>query len=244
MAARAEFGVEVLGGFRVHLGERLLVLRPSCRRLVALLSVTGPQLRVDAAATLWPDLPAARAASNLRTAVWRLRQDVEGLVLGEGGLLRTADVAGDLAEVREWARCTLSGDQLAPTPRHAARELLPGWGDAWLVEPREELRLLQLHALEASAQRLLQAGRLAEACRSALGAVMMDPLRESATRLLIEIQVREGNTADALRSFRRFRQLLDRELDAGPSPAITALVAPLVRPHPSATAGAGSARGR
>ncbi|HSV65868.1 MAG TPA: BTAD domain-containing putative transcriptional regulator [Mycobacteriales bacterium] len=228
MAARQEIRLELLGVFRLRYAQTAVVLRPSSRRLIALLAVTGTQARLDAAARLWPDLLQARAASNLRTAAWRIRQDACGLLVSEGDVLRLEELSCDLTEVRDWARRTVAGEQLSHLPEHAAAELLPRWSDEWLIEPREELRLLQLHALEALAQRLLMAGRLAEACTHALTAVMMDPLRESATRLLIEIHLREGNTLDAVRRFHRFEELLDQELDVAPSPAITSLVAPLI----------------
>jgi Bacterial transcriptional activator domain len=68
-----------------------------------------------------------------------------------------------------------------PPPDSVALELLPGWVDTWLMEAREELRLLQLHALEACAQRLLLGGRVGEAASAALTAVGIDPFREALT---------------------------------------------------------------
>ncbi|MGH4010092.1 MAG: AfsR/SARP family transcriptional regulator [Pseudonocardiaceae bacterium] len=100
----------------------------------------------------------------------------------------------------------------------------PGWGDDWLVESREELRLLQLYALEAASQRLLVAGRFGEAAGLALAALGLDPLRESANRLLIEIHLRDGNRPDALRQFHKYQQRLRLEMDIAPGPSLTALI--------------------
>jgi DNA-binding SARP family transcriptional activator len=111
-----------------------------------------------------------------------------------------------------------------PLPHGVALELLPGWADDWLIEAREELRLLQLYAFETCAQRLLQGGRCGEAAGLALNALNLDPLRESANRILIEIHLRDGNRLDALRQFRKYEQLLRRELDIEPGPTLTALV--------------------
>jgi DNA-binding SARP family transcriptional activator len=152
---------------------------------------------------------------------------VPNLVVIEGDELRLGDLTCDLDVVRDWARRTVVGEQPWPLPEHASAELLPSWSEEWLIEPREELRLLQLHALELAAQRFLMSGRLAEACSAALSAVMMDPFRESATRLLIEIHIREGNALDALRRYHRYRELLEREVGVDPSPAVMALVASL-----------------
>ena len=107
------------------------------------------------------------------------------------------------------------------------RELLPGWGDSWLIEPREELRLLQMHALESAAQGWLIGGQLPRAAACAQSAVRMDPLRESANRLLLEIYLREGNRADALRQYDSYCETLRREIGLPPGPAIAALLSTL-----------------
>lgn len=235
--------LELLSAFCVRYGDHAVDLRPSARRLIALLAVAGPHSRSDAASSLWPDVSRARAASNLRTARWRLRQDAPGLLLDEGGVLGLGNVDCDLTEVREWAQRTIAGEQ-GEIPEHGTAELLPGWGDVWLIEQREELRLLQLQALEASAERLLTGGRLAAACRNAHAAAMMDPLRESAARLLIEIHVREGNLRDAVLRFHRFQHLLAEELGVQPSPAMTSLVAPFLKPESGSPRRIARSRGR
>jgi DNA-binding SARP family transcriptional activator len=113
-------------------------------------------------------------------------------------------------------------------PRVAGKDLLPSWGDLWLIEPREHLHMLQVHALEASSERFLLAGRFGEASDCALRAATLDPLRESAVRLLIEVLIREGNIADALARYLRFSQRLQREVNAEPGVALKSLVAPLL----------------
>lgn len=223
------FEVTVLGGFAAHRGASRLGLKPSAQRLVALLAVEGERSRLDAAALLWTDLSQDRAMGNLRTVLWRLRRDSPGLIGEEGDTLRLAADHVDLRSVRAWADAVLfREDHIQPVPDHTGRDLLPGWGDEWLMEPREELHLLQLHALEAAAQRLMNMGRLGEACSRALAAVRMDPLRESAARLVIEIHIREGNRVDAIRRFRRFETHLRDEVNSEPSPALIALVAHLL----------------
>jgi DNA-binding SARP family transcriptional activator len=222
-----EYVLSVLGGFRLEQAAVFVALPVSCKRLVALLAVDGPQSRAEAAAKLWPDGSQDRAAANLRTVIWRLRRLAEDLLAVQGDLLDLRLVRCDLDLVRDWVRAVVPGDQPWPLPQHVGAELLPTWGEEWLVEPREELRLQELHALESAAQGFLLAGRFAEACSTALTAVGMDPLRESSTRLLIEIHMREGNTLEALRRFLRFRSLLEREAGVEPSPAVTALVSSL-----------------
>jgi DNA-binding SARP family transcriptional activator len=200
------------------------------------LAMQGVLPRSKAAGLLWRDVTEARALANLRTVLWRARQDCPGLVLEDGENLRVSDVQVDLPEVRAWAwRALRAEDPWMPLPQGAALELLPSWEDDWLIEVREELRLLQLYAFETCAQRLLLGGRCGEAAGLALNALNLDPLRESANRILIEIHLRDGNRLDALRQFRKYERLLRQELDIEPGPALTALVGSMFTPGTTVT---------
>ncbi len=219
--------IRVLGTFTAVVGGRRVVVRPSAARVLAVLAVRGALARPDAAGLLWPDLTHDRALANLRTALWRVRLDAPGFVHDGGDVLGLGEVRVDLAALREWSWRALRDEEPADFPDVSAADLLPGWGDEWLVQPREELQLLRLHALEASSRRLLQEGRLGEAASHALTAVIIDPLRESANRVLIEVHLHGDNRSDALRQFRRYAHLLRSELQTAPGPGLTALIAPL-----------------
>jgi DNA-binding SARP family transcriptional activator len=233
---RHDPSLQLLGRFTVWTEGHRLLLRPTAQRLVALLAVHGALSRSRAAGLLWRNSTEARALANLRTVLWRARQDCPGLVLEDGDNLRVSDVQVDLVEVRAWAwRALRAEDPWMPLPQGAALELLPGWADEWLIEIREELRLLQLYALETCAQRLLLGGRCGEAAGLALNALNLDPLRESANRIVIEIHLRDGNRLDALRQFRRYKRLLRQELNIEPGPTLTALVGSVFSPGATAT---------
>lgn len=237
-----EIAIRLLGGFSVRSAGVPIVLRPSVRRLVALLAVTEEADRVDVAATLFSELPAQRAQGNLRTILWRLQDDFDGLVREQAGCLTVQASSVDYHEVHTWSLAVVQRvDVDIRLPREAGRDLLPTWGEPWLIEPREHLHLLQVHALEAAAERFLLAGRFGEASDCALRASILDPLRESAIKLLIDVLVREGNVADALSRYARFAQRLRQEVNAEPGIALKSLVAPLLAagyryPH-SRTAG-------
>ncbi len=220
--------IRTIGTFTATARGRRLVVRPSVARLLAVLAVRGPLTRPDASGALWPDLSHRRALANLRTALWRARVDAPGFVRDDGDVVALDDVQVDLAALREWAWEALrEGQHLRDAPDVHSDDLLPGWSDEWLVQPREELRLLRLYALEASSKRLLQAGRLGEAASHALAAVGIDPLRESANRMLIEVHLSGENRSAALRQYRRYAQLLRGEMQTEPGPGLTALVSPL-----------------
>jgi DNA-binding SARP family transcriptional activator len=221
--------LQLLGRFAASADGHRLLLRPTTQRLVALLAVQGDLPRSKAAGLLWGHLTEERALGNLRTVLWRARRDCPGLISEEGDNVRVTDAQVDLLEVHAWAwRALRAEEPWMPLPQGAALELLPGWPDQWLIDLREELRLLQLYAFETGAQRLLLAGRCGEAAGLALSALNLDPFRESANRILIEIHLRDGNKLDALRQFRKYEQLLRRELNIEPGPILTALVGALV----------------
>jgi DNA-binding SARP family transcriptional activator len=96
-------------------------------------------------------------------------------------------------------------------------DLLPDWRDEWLVDDREEVRQLRLHALEELSGEFSAAGRHAEAIQAALAAVRLEPLRETAHAALIRAHLAEGNRSEALRQYYRCRNALAAMLDAEPS---------------------------
>jgi DNA-binding SARP family transcriptional activator len=112
-------------------------------------------------------------------------------------------------------------------PARLTGELLPDWYDDWVLIERERLRQLSLHALEALGERLLGTARLGGALEAALAAIAMEPLRESAHRLLIRIHLTEGNAAEAIRQFDLCRRLFREQLGLEPSPQLAQLVSNL-----------------
>jgi DNA-binding SARP family transcriptional activator len=108
-----------------------------------------------------------------------------------------------------------------------AGDLLNDWYDSWVIEHRERLRQLRLHALESLSVRQLERGEVTAAIESALAAVAAEPLRESANRVLIRAHLKEANNAEALRQYERFRLLLFQELGIWPSAQLEELMAPV-----------------
>ncbi|MFE7546606.1 AfsR/SARP family transcriptional regulator [Streptomyces gardneri] len=102
--------------------------------------------------------------------------------------------------------------------------LLPQWPDEWLVLERERWDQVRLHALEGLAQRLRRDGEYLAALQTALTATQIDPIRETAQRILIEIHIAEGNTACAVKRYKEYQRLLRQELEVEPSPLMTRLV--------------------
>lgn len=99
------------------------------------------------------------------------------------------------------------------------RPFLAGAVGAWVEEQRRDLALLHVRALELAGLAALHigGGELATAERAARRLVQLTPLRESGTRLLMEVLGRQGNRADALLAYEHLRARLREELGVAPS---------------------------
>jgi DNA-binding SARP family transcriptional activator len=109
-------------------------------------------------------------------------------------------------------------------------DLLPEWFDEWLLLERDRWNQVRVHALEAQAERLLGLGNYSQAVEAALAAVSVEPLRESAHRLLIRVHAAEGNWSEALSQYQRYRGLVHRELRITPTDLMEKLMT-MLAPH-------------
>ena len=226
--------VSVLGtfGFSAADGSRP-ALSGGSQRLLAYLALRSESVaRTSAAAALWPDATDDRACSSLRSALARLGSTTkDAIAVTDGDLKLADDVQVDIRASQGVARSLLDPD-VAPTVSKLgataitvlSRDLLPDWYDDWVVPEAEEWRQLRLHALESLSDLLTIEERYAHAMGAALAALRVEPLRESANAAVIRVHLAEGNQADALRDFRRYRALLQRELGVEPTPDLFELV--------------------
>lgn len=225
--------LQLLGAFRLTENSGTTIpLRHGEQRPVALLAVRGAHCRSSAAAYLWPATEEPRARANLRSVLSRVRA-LTDLVHQDGDVLYLSAVSVDYMEVKTWSEQILRADPttaLGDPPQPVDQALLPTWDEQWLESPREELRMLELDALEVAATRLVAFGRLALASSLVRTATRLDPLRESASRVLIEIHMREGNTSAAITEYRRIQQVVMDETGTRPNPSLTALMASLSPP--------------
>lgn len=242
-----DFKLKLLDGFALEQDGRVLRMPHSVRRVVAFLGVRGRSCRTEVAGSLWPDVPETKAHASLRTVLWRLqrltpRPLITGRpvheVLADGrvvecdgleSLALSATVDIDVTTFIATARAVLADgtgglDESPLSTLDIMGELLPGWYEDWVLFERERLRQLQMHALEALAERLTAAGRHAGAIEAAMAAVRLDPLRESATRALISAHLAENNVVEAVRRYQAFRDRLAGELGVAPSADLARLV--------------------
>jgi DNA-binding SARP family transcriptional activator len=222
----------LLGGFTLLRENEEIVLPMSAQRLVALLALRErPLSRAYLAGLLWPDYSGERSLADLRTALWRANHSRASVVTTTG--MRLSLRAGVQVDVR--ALTALGRGASDPAKSVVAElqgmswfelslDLLPDWYDDWLVDDREGVRQLRLHALESLTGELSNRGRHAEAILAALAAVRLEPLRETAHAALIRAHLAEGNRSEAQRQFYRCRDLLAAELAVEPSESIRRLI--------------------
>lgn len=210
----------VLGRFSCRSAGRPLILAPRGERLLAFLALHRTAARRDQVyGALWGDSSDCRAASNLRSTLWRLpRPDANPLIeVADGYLGLAPHVTVDLWRVE-------AGETEGREDHLLAGDLLPGWDEEWVAAERERYRQLRLHALEDLCADRRTAARYSDALRLGLVAVQSEPLRETAHRHVIEVHLAEGNAGEALRQYDHFRKLLHAELGLPPSPAMRRLV--------------------
>ena len=221
----------LLGGpFVIKNGRRLEIPEGSKRLVVFVTLNSGRISRRYAAGTLWPCGDDERAAGNLRSALWRLRgAGIDVLHARRCILFLDPEVSVDITQLSRWATRVIDGSAdgsdlgtLDLNPE--ALGLLPGWYDDWVIFERERLRQRLLHAMESLVRQLISRGLFADAMEMAMTAVGVDPLRESAQRVLIEAHLAEGNFVEAHRAYMAYDEMLAAELGVSPSVELAEIV--------------------
>lgn len=203
-----------------------------------------PISRNEMIEAIWPEEQPVDPAAALRTQLSRLRAALgtEALAGRDTVELRLpenvwVDVEAADATMRA-ARASLAAhawedawSQAHVTLNIAGRPFLAGFEVAWARETREELRELELRAMEAIAEAGIGLGgsELDGARRSARALIRAAPYRESGYVSLMRALVASGNRAEALRTYDELRRLLADELGSAPGAEAQALHGKLLR---------------
>jgi DNA-binding SARP family transcriptional activator len=228
--------LNLLGGFTLWLDSQRLDLPLHSQRLLAFLALHERSLqRTYIAGNLWGDYAEDRALANLRTALARLPRGVDRMVHRIGRQLALVDrVSVDFHETSALVRRIIDRDDTAlrlhGIHRRLTIDILPDWYEDWVLAEQERYRELRLRALEALCDAFTSAQDFPAAAEAGLAAVAGEPLRESAQRALIRAYLAEGNQAAAVRQYRRFHSLLDREMGLAPSASLAELVPIITTP--------------
>jgi DNA-binding SARP family transcriptional activator len=222
--------------FEFTYAGRRLSLPMGAQRLLAFLALQEDGAhRTAVAERLWPDCTPSRAAANLRSALCYGRRigSVNVIESVDQRVLLASSIQVDLRAAWESARQVTSEGLPLPADWEAligdlSRELLPGWTEDWLTLERERWDQMRVYALEGLAQQFQRAERYLPALQAALAAIAIDPIRETAHRIVVEVHIAEGNVASAIKRYQGYRDLLQREVRVAPSPRMTQLIQDLI----------------
>jgi TolB-like protein/lipopolysaccharide biosynthesis regulator YciM len=218
----------LLGNFALRLPNGQIAELPGQkdRALLAVLALNAgvPQSREKLAGLLWSDRGDAQARDSLKHALTRIRQclgDALSSAIVADRQTAHLDPAALSSDVVRFERLMRENTPEALTQACALcrGDLLdgisirdPGFED-WLQA--ERLRLRRLH--EDALTRLLAPSLPAQTRESAARQLLaLDPLREAATRALMQIYAERGETAQAIRLFEGLRDRLHAELGVKP----------------------------
>jgi DNA-binding SARP family transcriptional activator len=224
--------IRLLGRARANWGGR--ELRFGSRNawgLLALLALRPrPRPRESIAADLWPDGgPSSTAA--LRQALWLMRTGFAEVGANPDVLLEVDDdVIGlrpdlpvDLDAVRFEAMALAGPARCEEAASLYGGDLAEGLSQECFARDRERLGDLFEDVLASVAATLLARRDLDAARNAALRLVALDPLREEAHAVLIEVYSWLGTRSQVGRQYRRLRAVLREELGVDPLPETEAV---------------------
>lgn len=240
-----ELRIELLGGFRITVGSRVLdesdwYLRKA-KSLVKLL-VLAPNHRMHRGQivdVLWPEFGPDSAANNLHKALHMARRALEpdlptktpSLYLHMSGEFVTLDSPYPLWIDVEAFRAAAERAALANDPEAYEEALSLYTGDLlpedryedWAIRQREQLQEAHGALLLDLADIREQRGEIDAAIEVLRQVVAADPAHEQAQGGLMRLLTQAGYRQLALRQYQQLRDALRRELDAEPDAGIQKL---------------------
>jgi DNA-binding SARP family transcriptional activator/pimeloyl-ACP methyl ester carboxylesterase len=231
--------LSLLGPFSIERDGPVTLRNKKAQALVAFLAMTPgvAHVRERLATLLWPDSNEGAARQSLRQCVSTLRRDLPDLPLSADHDLLGFDVGAVKTDVAEF-NVALAAPSPANLRRAAALyrgPLLEGLNarsdlfEEWLLGERVRLRAAATSAFHRLLQELWRVGEREEAIALALRLLAIDPLQEDVDRALMRLYFEEGQTALALRQYKRCEAILRKELSVEPDGETKALYQQLLR---------------
>lgn len=221
-AKEAKFYLNLFDCWRMRQEQTEIQVAWRQQRLISALAIQGPRARRYVSGLLWPESTDTRAMESLRRSIHLISHQIPGLLVNNGPVLSLSEgVQVDLHELLNQvkvceASSPISADDWCLGYLKRA-DLLPGWYDDWVLVEQHRLQSIRLRALLLHARWWLDSGDPDKAFEAAEAALELEPLYESAVRILICADLKMGNQARAWRSFEDFRGKLSRELGVCPS---------------------------
>lgn len=236
-----------LGGFDVGgPGGPIHLESAKTMALLAYLAIQGtPQTRQKLMGFLWANLPEKNAARNLRHALWNLRRSLApsgaACIRATRQTVAFVPVSGIWLDTAEFRRACENLEGRSP---HAAIEmetlgaavelyrgdLLDGFYadgapafEEWLLIERERFRSMAVAAFQRLVVHHRQRGDYGASLFFARRLLALDPWREEAHRVVMDLLARAGHRSAAMAQYQACRQVLAEELHSEPTPETTAL---------------------
>lgn len=234
----SELRFSVLSGLAIEhdgkdVADELTALK--AQALLVYLAVTAkPHSRQALAGLLWTDVLESSARASLRTVLSQVRKAVGDHVLADLHAIwldRERPHWVDAHVFEEACRQLQTEVPAGDSARRALREAVNSYGEGflagfpetdaaffeeWVLQQRELYRRLALDALQQLAADALERNDLQPGIGDVRRALVLDPLREEAHRLLMELHAASGNTVEALRQYEQCVRVLDDELGVPP----------------------------
>ncbi len=226
--------LNLLGAFSLVNGRVAITIgNKKAQALLALLALAPAHScqRVRLATLLWPDHPGGAARQSLRQCLSILRRNVPELPLvtdHDRVGFAAETIAIDVSEFEAlYADKNIESLKLATELYHgdllecfdARSDLL----EAWLIGERIRFRTMATSALRLLLDCLKETPPRDEVYRIAHQLLAIDPLQEDVHRSLMRLYFDDGQTALALRQFKRCKAALRNELDVDPDDETMAL---------------------
>jgi len=240
--------LQFLGLPQVHLDDQPIVTdRRKAIALLAYLAVNDignthqRYSRESLSALLWPEYDQAKAFSNLRRTIWEVHQTTgeHWLVADRETVHLNPDAQIDLdvahfhdllSKGHEQDDPALRIDLLSEAAKLYRDHFLTGFSlkdafpfNEWAYSESETLRRQLAEALARLSEDYCALGQAESGIPHTRRLISLDPLNESAHRLLMQIYIQAGQHSAALKQYQTFEQLLRKELNLDPQPETHAL---------------------
>ncbi len=239
--------IRLLGRFDVRVGDEPVEIpsRPA-QSLLAYVALTPDvaHRRERLSGLLWPEADEGNARSNLRHALWRIRQALAAAGGGSPRFLDSDNIsltyhpAPDVwVDAQAVCRPTAPHDTLDGLLADVAAyggELLPGFYDEWVVLERERLRGCFERKMQTVLARLLAERRWADVLEWGERWIALGQAPETAFRSMMEASAGLGDRAGVAAVFKRCSEALRRDLGVEPSAQTVDLYRSLSSSEPTA----------
>lgn len=222
--------VQLLGNFSLTYQNKVLTsfTNPRVQALLAylLLHDSAPHQRQHLAFALYPDSSDAHSRTALRKDLFNLRQflpNADQLILTTARTVQLQFTPSELVvDVAQFEQdVDRAGDEtqpLAAAIQHYSGDLLPLLDYEWLPPLRQRLHQRYTAAIATLVDSLAQQQQYAQAQAYTQRLIEAEPLKESAYRTLMQLQIDSCDRAAAIQTYHQCMSVLRDELGIDPSP--------------------------